>query len=470
MMCHRTGLPRHDYSWYGSTASRQELLERVQYQEPSSELREKYQYNNFMFMAQGLVIEKLTGKSWEENLKERILEPLQMVHTNMSVGEMEQSDDRSLAYTSTAEKIKSIPYRNIDAIGPAGSINSCAKDMANWLMTWINDGNFGEKEIIPSSFRAQAMTIQMATGGGLPGAENPDLHAGGYGLAWGISSYRGHYRVEHGGGIDGFITSTCLFPSDSIGIFVVTNQGGPTSVIRNFIADRLLNLEYRDWNKMQLDQKIKGDSLALLSPNNDSINQVRGTMPSHAMEDYGGSYENKGYGVVKIFLENDTTWIDYNEAGEKTKSYLQHYHYDVFRARSLEEEDDNKNAPKIRFATNEKGEVITFKIKMEPAVDDIEFTKLSPAYEMNQDVLSMYVGDYDLNGANVKVYVRGDGVLMVLVPGQPDYELVATEMHNFKLKIAEDYLVKFEVSDANEVLSLSFVQPNGTFKEMRKDQ
>ncbi|MBK8503857.1 MAG: beta-lactamase family protein [Saprospiraceae bacterium] len=105
MMSHRTGLPRHDYSWYGSTASRKELLERVQYQEPSAELREKYQYNNFMFMAQGMVIEKLTGKSWEENLKERILQPLQMMHTNMSVGEMENVKDRSLAYTSTAEKL-----------------------------------------------------------------------------------------------------------------------------------------------------------------------------------------------------------------------------------------------------------------------------------------------------------------------------------------------------------------------------
>jgi len=70
MMSHRTGLPRHDFSWYGSTANRNDLLARVQYQEPTAELREKYQYNNFMFLAQGVMIEKLSGKSWEENLKE----------------------------------------------------------------------------------------------------------------------------------------------------------------------------------------------------------------------------------------------------------------------------------------------------------------------------------------------------------------------------------------------------------------
>ncbi|HLF45835.1 MAG TPA: serine hydrolase domain-containing protein, partial [Chitinophagaceae bacterium] len=249
MMCHRSGLPRHDYSWYGTTASRTELLNRIQYQEPSAELREKYQYNNFMFLAQGMVIEKLTGKSWEENIRERILKPLGMNNTNMSVIEMAKSADHSFAYAIENNKPKLIPYRNIDAIGPAGSINSCAKDMAQWLITWINSGKFKDTEIIPSGYRSQAITAQIAPGGGLGSVENPDVHMNGYGLAWGMSSYRGHYRVEHGGGIDGFITSTVFFPTDSLGIFVVTNQGTPTTSIRNFIADRMLKLTYRPWGK-----------------------------------------------------------------------------------------------------------------------------------------------------------------------------------------------------------------------------
>ena len=306
MMCHRTGLPRHDGSWYGSTASRNELLERVRYQEPSAELRERYQYNNFMFMAQGIVIEKVTGKSWEENMRERIFKPLGMSNTNMSVFDMEKVTDRSLAYSSANNKIKAIPYRNIDAIGPAGSINSCAKDMANWLITWINDGKFNGKEIIPSRYRTQAITSQISTGG-LPGSENPDVHMFGYGLAWGMNSYRGHYRVEHGGGIDGFSTSTGFFPSDSIGIFVVSNQGTPTTSIRNFIADRMLKLSYRPWGKTALADKVKGDSTARVSPNKDSLNRKTGTKYSHDINDYSGNFENKGYGIIKIFREKDTT-------------------------------------------------------------------------------------------------------------------------------------------------------------------
>jgi len=467
MMCHRTGLPRHDYSWYGTTASRNELLTRIQYQEPTYELREKYQYNNFMFMAQGLVIEKLTGKSWEENMQERIFKPLGMTNTNMSVIDMEKSSDRSLAYTSDNNtKPKAIPYRNIDAIGPAGSVNSCAKDMANWLITWINDGKFNGKEIIPSTYRAQAITSQIAPGGGLPGSENPDLHMSGYGLAWGMSSYRGHYRVEHSGGIDGFITSTSFFPSDSLGIFVVTNQSTPTTSIRNFIVDRMLKLSYRPWGKTALTDKIKADSAAKKAPNTDSINRKMGTKPSHELIDYTGDFENKGYGIIKIFREKDTTWVDYNEAGKRTKSYLEHYHYDVFRIRSTEETENPKDATKIRFNTNEKGNISSLEMKLEPAVKDILFDKLPP--KANKNELEKYVGEYDLNGTTVKVYIKAENTLMVLVPGQPDYELVPNKKDEFDLKVVKGYNVKFEVNEKNEVLSMTFLQPNGNFKAKRK--
>ncbi len=467
MMCHRTGLPRHDYSWYGSTASRRELLERIQYQEPSAELREKFQYNNFMYLAQGMVIEKLSGKSWEENVRERILSPLGMNQTNTSVNDMEKTENRSLAYATELNTVKPIPYRNIDAIGPAGSINSCAKDMAHWLMTWINNGKFNEKEIIPPGYRTQAMTAQITTGG-FPGTEFPDLHFSGYGLAWGVSSYRGHYRVEHGGGIDGFISSTCFFPTDSIGIFVVSNQSTPTTSIRNFIADRMLKLSYRNWGKAQLTDKLKADSIAKASPNKDSLNRKPGTRPSHAMADYTGTYENKGYGRIKIFLENDTVWVDYNEAGRRTKSYLQHYHYDVFRIRSTEETEENKDATKVRFNLNNKGDITDLSVQMEPAVKDIEFEKLAPTITVKKEELEKYTGDYELVGAVVKVYIRGENTLMVLVPGQPDYELVATGKNEFDFKTLKGYQVKFDVNEKGEATALSFVQPNGTFKAPRK--
>lgn len=467
MMCHRTGLPRHDLSWYGSTASRMELLERIQYQEPSAELRERYQYNNFMFMSQGVVIEKLTGKSWEENLRQRILLPLGMTNTVMSVGGMEQSADKSFAYEVKENKITKIPYRNIDAIGPAGSINSSAKDMANWLITWINDGKFNNKQIIPSSYRNQAITPHVVSNGGLPGTENPDVHFGNYGLAWGMVSYRGHFRVEHGGGIDGFITSTGFFPSDSIGIFVVSNQGGPTTAIRNFIADRMLKLSYRDWSSSQLAQVKKANESVKTLPNGDSLGRKPNTKPSHAIGEYAGRYENKGYGVVKLFMERDTLWIDYNEGGKRTTSYLQHYHFDVFSLRSTEETEVPKNTQKLKFNLADNGDIASAESQLEQGVKTIVFEKLPPEMKIGKADLEKYTGEYNLSGTTIKVYIREPETLMVLVPGQPDYELVPAGEHLFNLKIVKGYSVKFDVENS-KVTALSFVQPNGTFKADRK--
>ena len=465
MMCHRTGLPRHDLSWYGSTASRSELLKRIQYMESSAELRARYQYNNFMFMAQGMVIEKLTGKSWEENLRERIFKPLGMNNSNMSVIDLEKVADRYLAYTLKNDTtVLAIPYRNIDAIGPAGSINSSAKDMANWLITWINDGKFNGKEIFPASYRNQAITVQMPTGGGLPGLENPDVHLGGYGLAWGMTSYRSHYRVEHGGGIDGFITTTCFFPSDSIGIFVSSSQGAVSTIVRNWIADRLLKLPYFNWSKQQLDALAKAKA-GPKPQNKDSINRKPGTKPLHTKNEYTGVYENKGYGQAKIFLENDTLWLDYNEAGLKTKSYLEHYHYDIFRMLSTESKE-NFDAAKIAFITNEKGNVSSLEAMLEPTVKNIVFEKLAP--QVNKNALQKFTGDYEIEGMNVKVYIKSENTLMVFVPGQTDYELVPTKENEFDMKVIKGYSVKFEVNDKNEVQSMSFIQPNGTFKAKRK--
>ncbi|NJE06867.1 class A beta-lactamase-related serine hydrolase, partial [Thermococcus sp. M36] len=86
LMTHRTGLPRHDYSWYlFSSTSRDSLLRRIQYMQPTAGIREKWQYNNFMFLVQGMIAEKINKKKWEVLVKENIFDKLDMTRSNFSV-------------------------------------------------------------------------------------------------------------------------------------------------------------------------------------------------------------------------------------------------------------------------------------------------------------------------------------------------------------------------------------------------
>jgi len=470
MMCHRTGLPRHDYSWYGAKTTRDSLIYRIRFLEPNAELRQRYQYNNFMFLAQGVLAEKLYGKKWEVLVKEKIFDPLGMNSSDFSVNDLQKSNDFSYGYREHKDSVLKMEYLNIDPIGPAGSINSSANDMSKWLITWINGGKYNGKEVLPGSYVAEAMSAQMVIGGGLPTREVPDVSFANYGFAWSLVSYRAHYRVEHGGNIDGFSASTCFFPSDSIGIVVLVNQNGSAvpGIIRNAIADKMLGLPYRDWNKFQRDALLRNQQAAKLRQNADSVNRKPNTKPLHALKDYAGVYENPGYGQMQLYVRNDTLWVEYNSSNGKT--YLDHYHYDIFKVRSIDptNEGGDGDANKVRFITNNNGEVATFETQMEPAVKDIVFTKLPPSIKVEKNELQKYTGEYELSGVTVKVYIKGDNTLMVMVPGQPDYELVPTKKDEFDFKTPKGFSVKFEVNEKNEVPSVSFIQPNGTFKATRK--
>jgi CubicO group peptidase (beta-lactamase class C family) len=132
LVTHRSGLPRHDLVWYGSSATQNDLIKRLQFLEPSKGFRSTYQYNNLMFMTAGYMAGKIAGMSWEELVHKKIFEPLGMKTSNFSVNDSQKAKDFSLPYTKRDETIVEIPFRNLDAIGPAGSINSSVNEMARW--------------------------------------------------------------------------------------------------------------------------------------------------------------------------------------------------------------------------------------------------------------------------------------------------------------------------------------------------
>ena len=315
MMSHRTGLPRHDYSWYVfPTNSRDSLLQRVAYQEPFTGIRKKWYYNNFMYLAQGVVVEKVTGKTWEENVAEKLFGPVEMVRSNLSISELEKASDKALGYELKNDSIiKKMDYYDIAAMSPAGSINSSVQEMSNWVITWINGGKFKDKEVIPANFVTQAMSSQMVVRAGLPGKENPDLHMSNYGYAWGISSYKGHYRVTHGGNIDGFSASTSFFPSDSVGIIVLANQDGSSipSVVRNIMADRMLGVSKTDWNKTLKDSQDKARAEQKEAKKEAVSDQVLGTKPSHSLTAFTGAYSHPGYGSFDINIDGDALFAHF---------------------------------------------------------------------------------------------------------------------------------------------------------------
>ncbi|HVZ94715.1 MAG TPA: serine hydrolase domain-containing protein, partial [Phycisphaerales bacterium] len=248
LVTHRSGLPRHDVMWYNSGLTRQQMYERLRYLEPNESFRGAWQYNNLMFLTAGYLVERVTGKSWEENVRARVFTPLGMARSNFSVKDSAADADHAEPYSEKDAAVNKIAFRDIAEIGPAGSINSCADDLAPWLIVHLNEGKLNGREVIRASTLKELHSPQMI----MPSADDPTTGTItiGYAMGWMVDVYRGHRRVHHGGNIDGFSAAVVLYPDDGLGIAVLTNMNGSPvpDLVAQVAADRVLGLEQRDWS------------------------------------------------------------------------------------------------------------------------------------------------------------------------------------------------------------------------------
>jgi CubicO group peptidase (beta-lactamase class C family) len=476
LVTHRSGLPRHDLVWYGSDRSREELLGGLADLELSAGLRERFQYQNLMFMTAGYLSGELAGSSWEELMEERLFEPLGMDETVIS--RFEGLPDVAVGYDLDLPEgagggpvREAVPYRVIEAMGPAGSVNSTADDMARWVRFQLGDGSVaaaaGEegRRIVSETTLQELHTPQMIASLPLAGLIDPAMSPYIlYGLGWFIQPYRGHHLVQHGGNIDGFSAMVAFLPQEEIGVVVLSNlNGSPLPLAIALSAfDRLLGLEPVDWVARAdffLDQALSSIAEQRAVQAQD---RVAGTEPSHPLEAYAGEYRHPAYGTVRVRLEDGSLRAALNGLDELP---LEHWHYDAFQA-----SDTPVGGLRHQFLTGPDGRIDRVEVALEPTVGAIVFAREASARLSEPAFLARLAGEYDLLGRTVTVAVRGE-TLTVTIPGQPTYEVVphaATETTaEYRLAEVAGYRVRFELEEG-EATSLAFLQPNGVFIAKRK--
>lgn len=463
LVTHRCGLPRHDLVWYNSSATREELIKRLQYLEPSQGFRSIFQYNNLMFMTAGYMAGKITGTTWEKLVQKKIFDPLGMKNSNFSVECSKKSLDFSLPYSKREKKVVVIPFRNIDNVGPAGSINSSVNEITKWILLNLNKGKVGEKQVISEGNLQKIHSPQMVMGRSL--SKREELFYATYGMGWGITAYRGHPVLAHGGGIDGFISNISFLPRDKAGVVVLTNSdrggGALCSIIRYNVYDRILRMKQIPWSKRIKEQIEKTKKEQEEAKKKKKESRILNTKPSHKLEDYTGEYENPGYGILTIKKEGDQLTATFN--GLEFKG--QHFHYDIFEFTSDFFDEDKQKAT---FHTDVKGSINKVSIPLQTGVKDIEFTRMPEKKMKDRKFLEKFVGEYDLRGIIATVAIKGENTLMLTVPGQPQYELVPYKGTDFTIKNLKGFSIKFITDESGTVTALESHQPNGVFTAKKK--
>jgi CubicO group peptidase (beta-lactamase class C family) len=460
LVTHRSGLPRHDLVWYNNrTATREDLVRRLAYLPPTADLREKWQYNNMMFLTAGYLVETLTGKSWEDSVRTLVFDPLGMSRSNFSVAESQKDKDFALPYDERDGKVVKIPFRDISLVGPAGSINSTANEMSRWVTVHINGGKYGDKQVIGANTLADLHTPYMTTGGV---STRPDITAPDYALGWMVDNYRGHGRVHHGGNIDGFSAMVSLLPNDGLGFVVLTNKNGTglSELLIRTAADRILGLEAVDWIGDASKRLAEGEAVGKKAEEKKATRRRPGTSPAHKLDEYGGDYTHPGYGDLKVTLKGSQLGFTYN--GIATP--LAHWHYETFSGGKSE--DPTFEDMKLTFRTDVNGNVVGVAMPFEPSVDDIYFAKKPEARLSDPAYLKTLVGSYILASQTVTVSLKGD-TLTLFIPGQPVYDLVPEVGGEFSLKVAKVVRVRFLEDAKGQVTGAEVNQPGGVFEYKR---
>ncbi len=460
LVTHRSGLPRHDFVWYNSSSTRKEMFDRLRYLEPSKDFRTTFQYQNLMFMTAGYLAGQITGRPWEDFARSQIFGALGMSSSNFSVADSQKGSDFALPYRKQKDEVKEIPFRNIDQIGPAGSINSSAEDMLIYLLMHMNLGKSGAKQILSEGNAVQMQTPQMV----IPGAIRwTELGHASYGMGLFITAYRGHKLVHHGGNIDGFSALLTFMPQDKIGIVILTNMNGsplPNLVSYN-IYDRLLGLDQVPWTPRLKEDEKKQKESADEAKRNGLTSKKPNTHPSHDLANYAGDFENPGYGVAKIERDGGDFKFTFNGLHVP----LKHFHYDVFE---IPEDSTDVPPTKITFHTNLQGDIDSFSAPLESSVHEIVFTRVPDRSMLTKSALEPLSGQYQLGPAIATVALRGENAITLMLPGQPVYELIPTGGLKFTIKGLTGYALEFRKSTGDAVDQVVFYQPNGTFVAHRK--
>jgi CubicO group peptidase (beta-lactamase class C family) len=456
MLSHRTGITRHDTIWYKSDFTRKQLFEKLVYLEPEQPMRTTFLYNNLMFAAVGYLIELQSGQTWEQFVKHRIFDPLQMNSTAYSIAEMLQRPEFGVGFTERRDSFElyKIPYyEDISGVAPCGAIVSNIEDMSHWLIALMNHGQYKDKQVLPPEVLKATLRPAIA----LP---NTALETRGwsemlnmdYGMGRETASYRGHLITMHGGDLPGFHTQVSFMPQDRIGVIVfeIGNHSQPLyNIVSYNVYERLLGMDQTPWSERQLAIRLKNKKAGTESRTKANEGRVPDTKPSHPLADYAGAYENPAYGVMAIGLKDNQLQFDFH----KIKLAMTHFHYDRFD--TPDDEIDGKWS--VNFRTNPQGDIDQAVMSLDEA--EAVFTRKPET--IDPKLLSQLAGAYETpGGVKIQVTLAPDGKLSLVLPGQPAQPLTQIKGLVFRTPYFSDLTLEFAVRDG-QVTGLKQKDPSG---------
>jgi CubicO group peptidase (beta-lactamase class C family) len=379
LLVHRSGLGLGQGDlllWPASTYTRKELVERLRYLKPARSFRYAYAYDNVLYVVAGELIEAVSGKTWEEFVSSRLLEPLGMSHSTPRTSDAARPGNVARTHAVIDGRLVLVPPSTEDNANPAGGINSGAADMARWLIAQLDSGR------APDGTRlwSPATTRELWTGVTPIPIRNPPAEIAAtrpnfrlYALAFDVKDYRGHKIVTHTGALSGYVSELTMVPDINLGIVVLTNQesDGAFRSITQKLLDHFLGAPAYDWvtaYKTVADRRLTESADANLAS---AAKRDSASRPSLAVERYAATYTDEWYGNVDIFMQDGKLAMQFSRTPGLSGT-LEHYQYDTFIVR-------------WRDRTLRADAFVTFALNPDGSIDQAKMKAVSPDTDFSFD-------------------------------------------------------------------------------------
>lgn len=314
LLSHRIGVASYqgDFTYWSSSLSRQQVIQKMSLIKPAIGFRAGYGYCNAAYVTAGELIPAISGKTWEQTVRENILAPLKMDRTLMLASEFKKAENVASPHTLVDFKLVTIPVIDIDNLAPAGSMSSTSADMAKWLIAQLANGETEGKPVLP--VEALQATRNASSIVFTDARDHQDTHFYLYGLGWFINDRDGKMLYSHLGGIDGFLSTVMFVPEEKLGVIVLTNtdQNKFSQNIANEIVNSFLGMPYKGYSNKSLMQFNK--DIAITKSIIDSLKKVIALnhKPDLPLQAFTGVYENELYGPIDIKSENNQLCIHFS--------------------------------------------------------------------------------------------------------------------------------------------------------------
>ncbi len=321
LLAHRSGLSLGAGDllyWPPTSYTTKEVVERLGNVPLTNGFRSHYAYDNILFAVATLVIEKVSGQSYADYIRDNLFKPVGMNESLVDMTYLKPGMDYAMGHAlSDFKDLKPVPPMAWLNDPGAGGIYASVHDLAKWMNVQLAGGELptadfhgNARRLFSQDSQNQMWTMLTPIPVSKPPISElqplaPSFY--GYGEGWFLSDYRGQKLVWHTGGWPGMVSRVTLVPELKLGVVVLTNQesGAAFNAITYRVLDAYLNPGTKtDWVAVY-DKAVKhshSDEDESWSKHEAARNA--NSKPSLPLASYAGTYRDPWYGDIVISQEN----------------------------------------------------------------------------------------------------------------------------------------------------------------------